>query len=366
MSPFLLLKFISFVLFYSAKERDYYQYLSGFIAQNGGNAREWAEDFLSTNAIANTLGISRESVYEIKPALIEEALGEVAETKLTFSTAGSIINAFKQGVRQQELAEYKSNYRELAANGYTDDNPLVKQAVSNINKASNDYEFHRDNSHRFFLTSWAQSAIEQIPYMAKGSMPMLTFSLLGGLLAGGFGAKIGGALGQFIASSTYYDQFSGDAFWNMKNSGISTKTALKYSTLDGITNALNESFLDVLAGQLAGGIGKLTGLSISLPSTAIMKKVVNNGSWTSLIGNFLIYLGLDAGGEFVQESTQSLTSSAFLALAEWEEDKNYSQSVRDALKCFTGRLTGLFNRLVLWYSNIWIKYICRLQNSNRA
>lgn len=214
----------------SGRERDYYLQMSGFVAQNGGNVREWAEDFLSTNAIANTLGISRESVYEIKPALINEALGEVENTKLTFSTAGSIINAFKQGQRQQELAEYKSNYRNLKANGYADDDPLVKEAISNINKASNDYEFHKDNSNRFFLTKWTQNAIEQIPYMAEGSIPKLTLSLLGGLLGGGAGATIGGALGQFLASSNYYDQFSGDAFWNMKNSGISTETALKYST----------------------------------------------------------------------------------------------------------------------------------------
>ena len=300
------------------EEKRYYYNISGIISKNGMDVSQWAEDFLCTNAVANALGVSRTEVSNNRSYMLKQYLGIEEEQPLTFTWTASLINAFKQGVRQQDMAGEQKTLRDLYAKGYNDDSYLVQKKTQDVLQIENEMNYYQDSTERTgiggALTEWIQSSIQQIPYMLDGSLSGIIGSIVGGAIAGPTGAKIGNYALRYL---TYRDQFEASAFWNMKQAGISTENALKFSKLDGIVNGLNEALLDVIAGQFTGKIGEKFGINLSdsLVSSFI-NKVTRNGSLKSLVGRAFLYMGLDSSGEFLQEGSESLTSAFFESWAE--------------------------------------------------
>ena len=324
------------------EEEAFYYKQSGLIAHNGGNALEWAQEYLTINAISNVTGLSRENVMASKDALLDYYLGIQAD-HLDFTNGGSFINAFHQGVRQQELAELKDQYRDLFAKGYTKDDPRVQKAYKDVVAKVNEMSYYADYTPHKWYVDMANSAVSQIPYMAKGTASGFLGSAVGSLL-GPVGAKIGGGLARI---GTYYGQFAGDAFWNMLEAGASVETALKYSSWDGLGNALNEALLDAgfehISSSVLGGLGFDVGIQY-YPN--ILRAVAGNGSLLKFGAEMLWYLGSEASGEFIQEATQSLWSSLMLAKA-IEDDRldvsvDWSKNLRDAMEeGFQGFVVGM-------------------------
>ncbi len=215
--------------------------------------------------------------------------------------------------------------------------------------------------------------------MLDGSISGIAGSIIGGglgyLVAGPGGAAKGASIGGGIARfSTYQKQFEASAFWDMKAAGISTETALKFSALDGLFNGLNEAFLDVGYDLVTGGMGKLLGIKDLggklVPS--VINRVIKDGSLAQFLGKFLLYMGLDASGEFVQESTQSLTSSMLMSLAEKADGLGYTgllskEDWKAALEeGIQGFATGLFFGGYAGLLNIFIdaKTATKLKNKS--
>lgn len=307
----------------SDEEKQYYYSISGIIAKNGGDVSAWAQDFLATNAIANALNVDRMSVNTNRAAMLDYYLGIEEDKPLEFTTAASIINSFKQGQRQQDMAHAQEEFIQLYRDGYDDNSDEIKNKAKEVLQVENEINYFQDTTPRWITTKWVQNSISQLPYMMEGTISGLAGTLLGGgigLLAGGpAGAVTGARVGSSISRlGTYQTQFEASAFWNMKQAGVSTETALKYSAIDGLINGANEAFLDAGYNLLLGGLGKAFGISDLSGSLAqsIVSKVARDGSLSQFLGRFLMYVGLDAGGEFVQEGSQSLTSALLQALAE--------------------------------------------------
>ena len=338
----------------SDEEKNYYYQISSQITANGGDASSWAQDFLSTNAIANVLGVSRSEVNQNRSQLLNYYLGIEDNKPLDFTTGATLINSINQGRRQQEEAGLQEDLINLYKRGYDDNSPEVQQIVKKILQKEQEMSYFEDSNPRMWTTEWAKNSLSQLAYMGVGTLVGTAGGIVGGLIgntvfgpAGGVkGFQIGSGLARFL---TYDKQFEASAFWNMKQAGVSTETALKYSNIDGFINGLNEAFLDVGYSQVMGGVGKLAGvadLGGKIVPT-IVSRVAKDGTLAGWLGSLLLYMGLDATGEFVQESTQSLTSSALQAIAEATDGLPYSNNVRDALSSaweegIQGFATGLF------------------------
>ncbi len=338
----------------SDEEKNYYYQISSQITANGGDASSWAQDFLSTNAIANVLGVSRSEVNQNRSQLLNYYLGIEDNKPLDFTTGATLINSINQGRRQQEEAGLQEDLINLYKRGYDDNSPEVQQIVKKILQKEQEMSYFEDSNPRMWTTEWAKNSLSQLAYMGVGTLVGTAGGIVGGLIgntvfgpAGGVkGFQIGSGLARFL---TYDKQFEASAFWNMKQAGVSTETALKYSNIDGFINGLNEAFLDVGYSQVMGGVGKLAGvadLGGKIVPT-IVSRVAKDGTLAGWLGSLLLYMGLDATGEFVQESTQSLTSSALQAIAEATDGLPYSSNVRDALSSaweegIQGFATGLF------------------------
>ncbi len=338
----------------SDEEKNYYYQISSQITANGGDASSWAQDFLSTNAIANVLGVSRSEVNQNRCQLLNYYLGIEDNKPLDFTTGATLINSINQGRRQQEEAGLQEDLINLYKRGYDDNSPEVQQIVKKILQKEQEMSYFEDSNPRMWTTEWAKNSLSQLAYMGVGTLVGTAGGIVGGLIgntvfgpAGGVkGFQIGSGLARFL---TYDKQFEASAFWNMKQAGVSTETALKYSNIDGFINGLNEAFLDVGYSQVMGGVGKLAGvadLGGKIVPT-IVSRVAKDGTLAGWLGSLLLYMGLDATGEFVQESTQSLTSSALQAIAEATDGLPYSNNVRDALSSaweegIQGFATGLF------------------------
>ena len=338
----------------SDEEKNYYYQISSSISANGGDASVWAQDFLSTNAIANVLGVSRSEVNQNRSQMLNYYLGIEDDKPLDFTTGATLINSINQGLRQQEEAGLQEDLINLYKKGYDDNSPEVQQTVKQILQKEQEMSYFEDSNPRMWTTEWAKNSLSQLAYMGVGTLTGTLGGVVGGLigntvfgLAGGVkGFQIGSGLARFL---TYDKQFEASAFWNMKQAGVSTETALKYSNIDGFINGLNEAFLDVGYSQVMGGVGKLAGvadLGGKIVPT-IVSRVAKDGTLAGWLGRLLLYMGLDATGEFVQESTQSLTSSALQAIAEATDGMNYSSSVKEALSSaweegIQGFATGLF------------------------
>lgn len=338
----------------SDDEKKFYYQISSQISANGGDASSWAQDFLSTNAIANVLGVSRSEVNQNRGQMLNYYLGIEEDKPLDFTTGGTLINSINQGKRQQDMAKAQEELLGLYKKGYDENTPEVKQLVGYIQQKEQEMNYFQDYNPRWWTTEWAKISLSQLAYMgvgtAVGTLAGIAGDLVGGALFGPVGAVKGFQIASGLARFLTYDkQFAASAFWNMKQAGVSTETALKYSNIDGFINGLNEAFLDVGYSQVMGGVGKLVGvkdLGGKIVPT-IVSRVVKDGTLAGWLGSFLLYMGLDASGEFVQESTQSLTSSALQAIAEATDGIPYSSSIQEALSSaweegIQGFATGLF------------------------
>ena len=310
-------------------EKRYYYNLVASSAKDGKDAVAIAEDYLTVHAIANATGLDRAYVRENEDLLSELILGTPAER--TFAWGGSFINGWNQGRRQQELLQLKDEYRTLFEQGFDESSPEVQRKFEEIAQKEEEIEYNTDSSPHLWGVSAISEAIAQIPYMLEGALPSIAGGLIGAGIGGlvgapTVGANVGSVIGRFL---TYEGNFSGDAFYEMKRQGVPTDIALKGSAVDGIANGLNEAALDAVSGMLSSA---LTGGSFSatfFPS--IFKRVAAKGTYKNFAGALGMYLLGQGTGELLQESSQSLTSSAILALTERAADLGYSKSVSEAL-----------------------------------
>ena len=334
-------------------EKRFYYNLISTSARTGRDAVAIAEDYLTVHAIANATGLDRAYVRENEDAISQFILGTPAER--TFTWGANIINGWNQGWRQQDLLELKDEYRDLFADGYTDDDPEVKAKLEEIKKKKEEIQYNSDSTPHNFVVDALSNTVSQIPYMLSGGM--------GGLVGGGVGAalgamvgapsagfNVGNYIGRFI---TYKGNFSGDSFYEMKQRGISTDTALSVSNVDGIINGLNESMLDSVANMATSLIPGLKAPS-NLFSSAL-KRTAAKGGFRNFVASVGMYSLGQGTGEFLQEASESLTSSALFALAESMEGMDYSKNARkvfsDALEegmagFTTGVILGLPGSIV--------------------
>ena len=218
----------------SDEEKNYYYQISSSISANGGDASVWAQDFLSTNAIANVLGVSRSEVNQNRSQMLNYYLGIEDDKPLDFTTGATLINSINQGLRQQEEAGLQEDLINLYKKGYDDNSPEVQQTVKQILQKEQEMSYFEDSNPRMWTTEWAKNSLSQLAYMGVGTLTGTLGGVVGGLigntvfgLAGGVkGFQIGSGLARFL---TYDKQFEASAFWNMKQAGVSTETALKYS-----------------------------------------------------------------------------------------------------------------------------------------
>lgn len=299
----------------------------------------YVQDYLSVNAIANATGMTREEVQNNRDYLTKLITGEQGDGKITYSTGASIINAWNQGRLQDKLVNAKSNYKDLLEQGISEDDINVKAVKSEIRRLESEISYKSDTTKRNFVMTQINQALGSGYYMFKGAVAGalggLAGGVLGGIFTGGLGASAGAKLGSSLARTlTYQKQFTAEAFYNMKQQGVSTETARRWSDISGLINALNEALLDVGFNELLGGATKLIGLgdvSSSFVSN-IAQKVIQNGSVGSFLASALWYLFNEGCGEFIQEGSQSLTDSLFQALAEKEDGVKFSNTVSGAFR----------------------------------
>ena len=311
------------------EEKSFIFQQSGIISRNGGNAQEWVEDYLSVNAIANSLGISRTDVINYRAPLLDYYLG-IEDAPLKFTWAASLINSFKQGQRQNELADAQERYRNLFSEGIPYDSEYAQHVLSEVQQKQKEMEYYSDATPHSWIIEKANQAIQQVPYSYKGFVPSLVANLVGNMVLPG--SK--DLLGKIVRTGIYYGQFAGAAFYNMLEAGVSPETAYRYSAYDGIINAINEAFLDVGYDTLSGivsGSAPLAELASSLIPDAVAD-LAKKGALPAFLLKLIFYMGLDSTGEFLQESTQELTSWGIQTLAEKSEGLNQSRKWTQAWK----------------------------------
>ena len=288
---------------------------SAMLSKEGVDPSEYVQEMLSATAIAHQTGLTRQEVLDNKQELMEYFAGTTGVEHLDFTTGYSIINAIKQGWYQQEMAGYKDEYRSLLASGYDEDSPAVQAVLDKIYGQTEKMAYYEDvTPHGWFINA-VDNAVTQIPYMMSGQASGLMGNLLGGTLGlaigGPAGLKIGKTLGGYAARFlTYAGQFGGESFWNMKEAGVSTETALKYSDMERFVNGLNEALLDVGFDLISGSLGLGT---VFYPK--FLKTLGLSGEPAKYGLKLLAYAGMEGGGEFIQEGSESLTSAAFLNFA---------------------------------------------------
>lgn len=320
----------------SDAEKRYYDRMSRVYSERGMDPAAFAEDFLTANAIANATGMSRSEVVTYADQLSDYFLGVPAERNMTWGR--NIINSWHQGQRQQNMFRLQDEYRQLFAEGRDDDDPLVQRKLAEIQQLQTEIDYNTDATPHNWLVNWVSDSVAQVPYMLSGLGAGAIGAGIGAAIGSmipvvgtKIGATVGNYLGRFIS---YKGGFSGNSFYEMKQAGISNETALRLSDAEGIINALNESLLDAVSDTLVGAIGGNTLKTVLYPG--IFKKLVTRGSIHNFAGQIALYMAGQGTGEFVQEATQSLTTSAFVYAAEVMDNiphtKTTMQALNDALE----------------------------------
>lgn len=309
----------------SEDEKRYYSQVSDYLVQQGEDPTEFAESFLTANAIANATGLSRIEVVNNMDALSEFLLGTPAEK--TFSWGKSLINSWFQGMRNVELMNLKDEYRGLFEAGFTDEDDIVKEKYAQIKAKEAEVSYQSDAAPHNWVVNQLNNVVQQVPYMLTGAAAGLAASIPASA-AGlpGIAVTAAGIFGRYLV---YSGQFGGDSFYNMKELGISTDTALKVSNYDRIINGINESALDALTGTAF--YGATAGAVKGTLFTPILQKIAGAGTLGNAAASFGKYLIGQGGGEFVQEALESVTSAGLVRLAEEMEGKGYSQSTMDII-----------------------------------
>ncbi len=320
----------------SDAERSYYDRMSRTYIERGMDPASFAEDFLTANAIANATGMSRSEVVTYADQLSDYFLGVPAERNMTWGR--NIINSWNQGQRQQQMFQLQDEYRQLFAEGRNDDDPLVQRKLAEIQRLQEEIDYNTDATPHNWLVNWISDGVAQVPYMLSGLGAGAIGTAVGAAIGSmipvvgtKIGATVGNYLGRFIS---YKGGFSGNSFYEMKQAGISDATALRLSDAEGIINALNESMLDAISDTLVGAIGGNAVKTVLYPG--IFKKLVTKGSIHNFAGQVALYMAGQGTGEFIQEATQSLTTSAFVYAAEVMDNiphtKTTMQALSDALE----------------------------------
>lgn len=320
----------------SDAERSYYDRMSRTYIERGMDPASFAEDFLTANAIANATGMSRSEVVTYADQLSDYFLGVPAERNMTWGR--NIINSWHQGQRQQQMFQLQDEYRQLFAEGRNDDDPLVQRKLAEIQQLQKEIDYNTDATPHNWLVNWISDGVAQVPYMLSGLGAGVVGTGIGAAIGSmipvvgtKIGATVGNYLGRFVS---YKGGFSGSSFYEMKQAGISDATALRLSDAEGIINALNESMLDAVSDTLVGAIGGNAVKTVLYPG--IFKKLVTKGSIHNFAGQVALYMAGQGAGEFIQEATQSLTTSAFVYAAEVMDNiphtKTTMQALSDALE----------------------------------
>lgn len=320
----------------SDAEKRYYDRMSRVYSERGMDPAAFAEDFLTANAIANATGMSRSEVVTYADQLSDYFLGVPAERNMTWGR--NIINSWHQGQRQQDMFRLQDEYRQLFVEGRDDDDPLVQRKLAEIQQLQTEIDYNTDATPHNWLVNWVSDSVAQVPYMLSGLGAGAIGAGIGAAIGSmipvvgtKIGATVGNYLGRFIS---YKGGFSGNSFYEMKQAGISNETALRLSDAEGIVNALNEALLDAVSDTLVGAIGGNTLKTVLYPG--IFKKLVTKGSIHNFAGQIALYMAGQGTGEFVQEATQSLTTSAFVYAAEVMDNiphtKTTMQALNDALE----------------------------------
>lgn len=317
-------------------EKRYYDRMSRVYIEQGTDPATFAEDFLTANAISNVTGMNRQDIVTYADQLSDYFLGQPAQRNMTWGR--NLINAWQQGTRQQELFKLQDEYRQLFAEGYTDNDSIVQYKLNQIQALQEEIDYNTDATPHNWLVNWVSDGIAQVPYMLSGlgagAIGTAAGAAIGSLIpvvGTKIGATVGNYLGRFIS---YRGSFSGNSFYEMKQAGISNETALRLSDAEGTLNALNESLLDAVSDTLIGAIGGNVVKTVLYPN--IFKKLAVKGSIRSFAGQVALYLAGQGTGEFFQEATQSLTTSAFIYAAEEMDNiphtKTASQALNEALQ----------------------------------
>lgn len=315
----------------SDAEKRYYDRMSRVYSEQGMDPAAFAEDFLTANAIANATGMSRSEVVTYADQLSDYFLGVPAERNMTWGR--NIINSWHQGQRQQDMFRLQDEYRQLFAEGRDDDDPLVQRKLAEIQRLQTEIDYNTDATPHNWLVNWVSDSVAQVPYMLSGLGAGAIGAGIGAAIGSmipvvgtKIGATVGNYLGRFIS---YKGGFSGNSFYEMKQAGISNETALRLSDAEGIINALNESLLDAVSDTLVGAIGGNTLKTVLYPG--IFKKLVSKGGIHNFAGQIALYMAGQGAGEFVQEATQSLTTSAFVYAAEIMDNIPHTKTTIQAL-----------------------------------
>ena len=315
----------------SDAERSYYDRMSRTYIERGMDPASFAEDFLTANAIANATGMSRSEVVTYADQLSDYFLGVPAERNMTWGR--NIINSWHQGQRQQQMFQLQDEYRQLFAEGRNDDDSLVQRKLAEIQQLQEEIDYNTDATPHNWLVNWISDGVAQVPYMLSGLGAGAIGTAVGAAIGSmipvvgtKIGATVGNYLGRFIS---YKGGFSGNSFYEMKQAGISDATALRLSDAEGIINALNESMLDAVSDTLVGAIGGNAIKTVLYPG--IFKKLVTKGSIHNFAGQVALYMAGQGTGEFIQEATQSLTTSAFVYAAEVMDNIPHTKTTMQAL-----------------------------------
>lgn len=312
-------------------EKRYYDKMSRVYIEQGTDPAAFAEDFLTANAIANATGMSRKDIVTYADQLSDYFLGQPAQRNMTWGR--NLINSWQQGTRQQEMFKLQDEYRDLFAEGYTDNDAIVQYKLKQIQDLQEEIDYNTDATPHNWLVNWISDGIAQVPYMLSGLGAGAIGAAVGaaaGSLIPVVGTKIGATVGNYLGRFiSYRGSFSGNSFYEMKQAGISNETALKLSGTEGTINALNESLLDAVSDTLIGAIGGDVVKTVLYPN--IFKKLAAKGSIHNFAGQVALYLAGQGTGEFIQEATQSLTTSAFVYAAEEMDNIPHSRTAMQAL-----------------------------------
>ena len=312
-------------------EKRYYDKMSRVYIEQGTDPAAFAEDFLTANAIANATGMSRKDIVTYADQLSDYFLGQPAQRNMTWGR--NLINSWQQGTRQQEMFKLQDEYRDLFAEGYTDNDAIVQYKLKQIQDLQEEIDYNTDATPHNWLVNWVSDGIAQVPYMLSGLGAGAIGAAVGaaaGSLIPVVGTKIGATVGNYLGRFiSYRGSFSGNSFYEMKQAGISNETALKLSGAEGTINALNESLLDAVSDTLIGAIGGDVVKTVLYPN--IFKKLAAKGSIHNFAGQVALYLAGQGTGEFIQEATQSLTTSAFVFAAEEMDNIPHTKTAMQAL-----------------------------------
>ena len=186
----------------------------------------------------------------------------------------------------------------------------------------------------------AGDVISQMPYITNFATNGMMMDLaqrrfghaladaLGLAAAGGLGAA-GGLVNMGLNIQNSVQDFRADAYYDMRQAGVSHGTANRLSLYSGLVQGLDESLWDPLSSTLLYGVtGGAVRTNLFIP---VLRKIFGGEDWGNLLvmtGRYIIGEGLSEG---FQEARESLTASFFQAMAEKMDGLPYSNSVKGAM-----------------------------------